>query len=75
MAKKKSKPAKGKAGSESTQEVMTINQAAEFLQISRAALYRLIADGEIKGKRVGQRWRFSKKALLKWIENGNGKDK
>ena len=49
-------------------EVLTVDQAAKFLQISRAHVYTLINRGEISGHRVGKRLRFTKRQLLTWIE-------
>lgn len=53
-------------------DILNIDQAAEYLGISRAKLYRLINEGKIKGKKIGSRgWRFSKRKLLEWVESGN----
>ena len=49
-------------------DVLTINQVADLLQVSRQTVYTLINHGELKGRRVGDRWRFSKAVILKWIE-------
>lgn len=50
-------------------EVLTVDQAAGLLQISRQSLYRLLKRGEIpKGHRVGNRLRFSKRELIEWVE-------
>lgn len=49
-------------------EVLTVDQAAELLQVSRSHVYKLIKAGEISGHRVGKRLRFTKRALLAWID-------
>lgn len=49
-------------------DILTIDQAAEYLQLSRATIYRLIKNGEIPVKRIGERYRFSRRKLLGWIE-------
>ena len=49
-------------------EVLTIDGTAEYLQISRRKVYKLLEEHAIPAQRVGQRWRFSKKALEKWLE-------
>lgn len=49
-------------------DVMTVDQAAAFLQVSRATMYKLIKDGEVFGRRVSGRWRFTKRSLLDWID-------
>ena len=44
-------------------EILDIKHAANFLQIKERTLYRLVAEGEIPGTKVGGQWRFSKKCL------------
>ncbi len=44
-------------------EILDIKSAANFLQIKERTLYRLVAEGEIPGIKVGGQWRFSKKCL------------
>jgi len=39
--------------------LLTINEAAEYLNVERSTLYRLMRQGELApSARVGQRWRF-----------------
>jgi excisionase family DNA binding protein len=49
-------------------DILTIDQAADYLQLSRASIYRLINESDIPGKRIGERYRFSRRQLLEWIE-------
>lgn len=51
-------------------DILTIDQAAEYLQLSRASIYRLINESDIPVKRIGERYRFSRRKLLEWIESG-----
>lgn len=51
-------------------DVLTVTQVAKLLQVSRQTIYSLIKKGKLKGKRVGQRWRFSKAAIIKWVAGG-----
>ncbi len=44
-------------------EILTIRNAAKYLQIKERTLYRLVGEGEIPGIKVGGQWRFSKKCL------------
>ena len=39
-------------------DLLNIDDAAKFLEISKPTLYRLIGQDAIKGVKVGQRWRF-----------------
>ncbi|MBF0406443.1 MAG: helix-turn-helix domain-containing protein [Candidatus Riflebacteria bacterium] len=48
---------------------MTQAQASEYLKISPKTLCRLRAEGKIKGKLFGQRWRYDKATLDKTMVN------
>ncbi len=39
-------------------EILTLKQAAEFLQISDRTLQRIVKTGEVPGVQVGGQWRF-----------------
>jgi len=43
-----------------TPEVMTIDDLAVYLQVSKSSLYELAQDGRVPGQKVGRHWRFSK---------------
>jgi len=49
-------------------EVMTLDQAAELLQIEPEAVAELAEKGELPGRRIGDAWRFSRRAVLAWLE-------
>lgn len=49
-------------------DILTVDEAAEFLRLSRAAIYKLLRRGEIPAAKVLDRWRFSRRQLLAWIE-------
>lgn len=51
-------------------EVMNSEEAAKFLKVSRPTLMKYIQDGKIPAQKLGWQWRFSKQALLKWLESG-----
>ncbi len=48
-------------------EVLTLEQAAELLQLEPAAVAELAAAGELPGRRIGEAWRFSRAAVLAWL--------
>ena len=50
-----------------THDVLTIEQAAEYLQISQSTLYKEAQKGKIPCKKIGKRWRFHRDALAKWM--------
>jgi excisionase family DNA binding protein len=50
-----------------TPEIMTLEQAATWLQLHPVSLRRLAADGMVPGAKVGKEWRFSRKALIEFV--------
>ena len=49
-------------------EIMTIQEASDFLRIPLSSLYKLAQLGKIPCQKVGRHWRFHKHALEKWFE-------
>ena len=52
-------------------EIMTIEEAAAYLQIGKRSLYKLAKEGKIPGKKVLNKWRFRKESLSEWVSQGN----
>lgn len=52
-------------------EIMTITEAAAFLRLNPRTLYSLAQRGEIPAQKLGNRWRFSRSALLQWMKAEN----
>jgi len=48
-------------------EILTIEELAEYLKISRSTLYKLAQDGSLPGAKIGKRWRFHKDAIDNWL--------
>ena len=48
--------------------VFTVEEAHEYLSISRAEFYRLLASGSIKGFHIGRRRLITKEELLGFIQ-------
>ena len=48
-------------------EVLTLEGAAELLQLAPDAVAELAAAGELPGRRIGDEWRFSRAAVLAWL--------
>ena len=48
-------------------EIMSIDELAEYLKISRSTLYKLAQEGGLPGQKVGRRWRFHKGAIDDWL--------
>ena len=48
-------------------EVLTSNQACEYLQITRLTLYKLIKEKKVKCNKLGKNYRFLKSDLSKLV--------
>jgi excisionase family DNA binding protein len=50
------------------EDVMLASEAADLLHMSKATLYRLAADGEVPGRRIGRLWRFLRPEIEAWLQ-------
>ena len=48
---------------------MTLQQVAEYLQLSKDQIYRLAQTGRMPASKVGNRWRFRRERIDSWIED------
>jgi len=48
--------------------VLTIEELAIYLKISKSTLYKLVREGKIPSQKVGRHWRFLKKSIDRWLE-------
>ena len=55
-------------------EILDVEGAARLLGVSTKTIYTLARKGDIPATRVGREWRFSRKNLIGWIENGSEAD-
>jgi excisionase family DNA binding protein len=53
---------------EESPEVMNIREASEYLGISADTLYKYLAEEKIPGFKLGNRWKFKKSVLDRWME-------
>lgn len=51
-------------------DVMTIDELAEYLQVSKSSLYKLAQDGRVPGQKVGKHWRFHRERIDEWLKHG-----
>jgi excisionase family DNA binding protein len=49
---------------------LTLEQIAEYLQMSTSSIYKMAQKGKIPAYKVGRQWRFRKEEIDKWIEKG-----
>ena len=50
------------------EKMMDLKQAREYLNISRATLYRWVEEGMIPAIKMGGVWRFKKEKIDKWLD-------
>jgi len=51
-----------------TQELLALEDAAEFLCVSKSTMYRLLDQGKLQGMKAGKQWRFRKADLLAYMQ-------
>jgi len=49
---------------------LTLEQIAEYLQMSTSSIYKMSKKGKIPAYKVGRQWRFKKEEIDRWIEEG-----
>lgn len=51
-------------------QVLTIEELADYLRVSKSAIYRLVQEGRLPGRKVGRSWRFSRPSIDAWLAGG-----
>ena len=54
--------------------VLTIEELAVYLKISKSSLYKLAQAGKLPGQKIGKHWRFRKVAVDRWLEENEQGD-
>lgn len=52
--------------------LLTFQEAAELLRVSRATMYRWLNSGQLVGHKVGRTWRFYKRDLHAFVSAQTG---
>jgi len=50
-------------------DVLTLTQAALLVGVSDERLKAEVKAGRLAGRRIGRTWRFSRSALMSWLED------
>jgi excisionase family DNA binding protein len=53
-------------------DLLSLDEAAQFLGTSTTTLYRLLKQNDLTGLRVGRQWRFQKNDLLTYLHRSPG---
>ena len=51
-------------------EVLTLDEAADFLKVPVVDLEAMVARGAVPARRIGESWRLSRSALVAWLGTG-----
>lgn len=51
-------------------ELLTVAQAARFLQMTEWQVNRLLNAGALPGRKIGGRWRLSRRQIVEYVEKG-----
>jgi len=49
-------------------ELITVEEIADYLRVTRKTIYRLLEGGSIPATKVGRQWRFDKAAIDEWLQ-------
>lgn len=47
--------------------VLTIEELAVYLKLSKSTLYKLCQEGKVPGQKVGRHWRFHLATIDRWL--------
>lgn len=51
-----------------TEDILDIDQACEFLKLSKPMIYKCVRTGRIPAFKVGKVWRFDRETLHEWAK-------
>ena len=54
------------------ESLLTIQEIAKYLRLDSQTVSRKAQRGELPGVKIGNRWRFRKEAIDRWLEEGKG---
>ena len=50
-------------------ELMTIEELEKYLRFTRKTIYKLLKKGSIPATKIGNKWRFDKEVIDKWLRH------
>jgi excisionase family DNA binding protein len=59
------------AVNEKTADILTVFEAADFLQLSSRSVYRLLKERKIPARKIMHKWRFEREQLREWVRNNS----
>ena len=52
-------------------QLMTLQEVADYLRVTKKTIYRLLGQGKIPAIRVVHQWRFDKASIDKWLQQSS----
>ncbi len=52
---------------ETAEQLLTLDQVAEYLNVDKFTVYRLLAQKQLPAFKVGNQWRFKRKMIEAWL--------
>jgi excisionase family DNA binding protein len=50
------------------EQLLTLEQVADYLNVDKFTVYRLLAAKELPAFKVGNQWRFKRKLIENWLK-------
>ena len=54
------------------EEVLTLEELASYLKVSKSTLYKLVQSRAVPGHKVGRHWRFRRETIDRWLDSSAG---
>jgi excisionase family DNA binding protein len=51
------------------EQLLSVAQVAEYLNVDKFTIYRLVTNGQIPAFKVGNQWRFKKNLIERWLRD------
>lgn len=48
-------------------QLLTLEQVAEYLNVDKFTVYRLLSDKDLPAFKVGNQWRFKRRLIENWL--------
>jgi len=48
--------------------ILTMDDLAVYLKVSKSTLYKLVQEGTVPGHKVGKHWRFRRSTIDQWLD-------
>jgi len=50
------------------EKLLSVADVAEYLNVGKFTVYRLVLGGQLPAFKVGNQWRFKRKLLERWLK-------